>query len=160
MTSKIRIKLGAIEVEYEGSEQFLKEELPQLLTAVSELHAKSAALNDTAVGTPANPAQTVVAGALQGTTGTIASKLAVKQGPDLILAAAARMTFVLAKPTFTRQEIIDEIKTASAYYKRTYLNNLSQYLNNLMKDGKLLEPSTETFFLSATAQADLKARLA
>jgi hypothetical protein len=35
MTSKIRIKLGAIEVEYEGSEQFLKEELPQLLTAVS-----------------------------------------------------------------------------------------------------------------------------
>ena len=46
MTSKIRIKLGAIEVEYEGSEQFLKEELPQLLTAVSELYAKSAALKE------------------------------------------------------------------------------------------------------------------
>jgi len=160
MTSKIRIKLGAIEVEYEGSEQFLKDELPQLLTAVSELYAKSAALKETPVGTVANAAQPGGAAALQGTTGTIAAKLAVKQGPDLILAAAARMTFVLGKATFSRQEIADEIKTASAYYKKTYMNNLSQYLNNLMKDGKLLEPSTGTYSLSATAQTDLKARLA
>ena len=70
------------------------------------------------------------------------------------------MTFVMGKPTFSRQEIIDEIKTASAYYKKTYLSNLSQSINNLMKDGKLLEPSTGTYSLSATAQADLKARLA
>ena len=41
MNSKIRIKLGPIEVEYEGSEAFLKEELPQLLTAVSDLYSKS-----------------------------------------------------------------------------------------------------------------------
>ncbi len=36
MTSKIRIKLGPIEVEYEGSESFLKEELPYLLAAVAK----------------------------------------------------------------------------------------------------------------------------
>ena len=41
MTSKIRIKMGFIEVEFEGSEQFLKEELPDLLTGVSQLHSKS-----------------------------------------------------------------------------------------------------------------------
>ena len=82
------------------------------------------------------------------------------QGPDLIIAAAARMTFVLEKSAFSRQEIIDEMKTASAYYKKSYLGNLTPYINTLMKDGKLLEPSTGTYSLSATAQADLKARLA
>lgn len=40
-TSKIRIKLGAIEVEYEGSESFLKEELLALLSAVSDLYQRS-----------------------------------------------------------------------------------------------------------------------
>jgi hypothetical protein len=151
MTSKIRIKLGAIEVEYEGSEQFLKEELPQLLTA---------ALKEAPAGTLPNTTQQADAGILQGTTGTIAAKLVVKQGPDLIIAAAARMTFVLEKSAFSRQEIIDEMKTASAYYKKSYLGNLTPYINTLMKDGKLLEPSTGTYSLSATAQADLKARLA
>lgn len=32
MTSKIRFKLGALELEFEGSENFLKDELTQLLT--------------------------------------------------------------------------------------------------------------------------------
>ena len=41
MTSKIRIKLGPIEVEYEGTESFLKEELPQLLEAVANLYKQS-----------------------------------------------------------------------------------------------------------------------
>jgi len=161
MNSKIRIKLGPIEVEYEGSEAFLKEELPQLLTAVSDLYSKSSIAKEVnpAGGTPP-PAAPTPSGTPQGTTGTIAAKLAVKQGPDLILAAAARLSFGLGKTTFSRQEIIDEIKSATAYYKKTYLANLTQYLNNLMKDGKLLEPSTGTYSLSATTQADLKARLA
>ena len=156
MNSKIRIKLGPIEVEYEGSEAFLKEELPQLLKAVSDLYSKSNLVKEFNPdgGTPPP------SGTLQGTTGTIAAKLAVKQGPDLILAAAARLSFVLGKSAFSRQEIIDEIKSANAYYKKSYLANLTQSLNNLMKDGKLLEPSTGTYSLSATTQADLKARLA
>lgn len=41
MTSKIRIKLGPVEVEYEGNEAFLKDELPDLLSAVARLHKES-----------------------------------------------------------------------------------------------------------------------
>lgn len=158
MTSKIRIKLGPIEVEYEGSETFLKEELPQLLSAVSELYSRSNIPKD--VNPDGNPPASPSGGTLQGTTGTIAAKLTVKQGPDLILAAAARLHFVVGKQTFSRQEIIDEMKSATAYYKKTYLSNLTGYLNNLMKDGKLLEPSSGTYSLSASTQTDLKARLA
>jgi hypothetical protein len=41
MTSKIKIKMGAIEIDYEGSEEFLKEELPSLLKTVSDLYKSS-----------------------------------------------------------------------------------------------------------------------
>ena len=34
--------MGEIEVEYEGTESFLRDELPQLLAAVSKLHHDSA----------------------------------------------------------------------------------------------------------------------
>ena len=42
MNAKLRIKMGAVEVEYEGSDDFLKKELPELLKAVPELHANAA----------------------------------------------------------------------------------------------------------------------
>ena len=156
MTSKIRIKLGPIEVEYEGSETFLKEELPQLLSAVSELYSTSGLTTDAPGGNVLHPPS----GNLQGTTGSIAAKLAVKQGPELIIAAAARLTFVSGKQTFSRQEIIEEMKSATAYFKKTYVKNLSAYLNTLLKDGKLLEPSAGIFSLSASSQSELKGRLA
>ena len=159
MNTKIRIKLGAIEVEYEGSEAFLKEELPQLLAAVAELHSKSKFVADTTTPPEENRVQTPDS-PIEATTGTIAAKFAVKQGPDLILAAAARLTFALGKPTFSRQQLTDEMKSATAYYKQSYMNNLSKYLNRLMKDGKLLEPATGTYSLSATTQTDLRTRLA
>lgn len=166
-TSKIKIKLGAIEVEYEGSETFLKEELPQLLSAVSDLYAKSRAILE-----PPSASQNTSANAatgsntnvgnkpkLEATTGSIAAKLGCKSGPELVMAAAARLTFALQATTFARQKIIDEMKTASAYYKATYLNNLTSYLNNLVKDGKLNEPSQGNYALTAASLKDLEQRL-
>ena len=40
-TAKMRIKMGPIEIEYEGSEDFLKQELTDLLSAVSKLYQDS-----------------------------------------------------------------------------------------------------------------------
>lgn len=162
-TSKIKIKLGAIEVEYEGSETFLKEELPQLLAAVSDLYSKSRHALDS---NPSESGSIVTAnqnGAAQkkieATTGSLAAKLNVKSGPELVLAAAARLTFVLGSATFSRQKLIDEMKTATAYYKATYLNNLTQSLNNLVKDGKLNEPSQGNYALTAPSLKDLEQRI-
>jgi hypothetical protein len=166
-TSKIKIKLGAIDVEYEGSENFLKEELPQLLYAVCDLYAKSRSTLEVpspSQNTSANAATVSSASAgnmskLEGTTGSFAAKLGCKSGPDLVIAAAARLTFVLETPTFARQKIIDEMKTASAYYKSTFLSNLTSSLHNLVKDGKLNEPSRGNYALTATHRKDLEQRL-
>lgn len=163
-TSKIKIKLGAIEIEYEGSETFLREELPQLLSAVADLYEKSRSALE-----PAPSNQVALANATSGaitdpgdkpkyvaTTGSIAAKLGCKSGPELVLAAAARLTFVLQMSNFARQKISDEMKTASAYYKASYLSNLTASLNNLVKDGKLNEPSKGNYALTATSVKHLE----
>ncbi|MBR8056455.1 hypothetical protein [Burkholderia dolosa] len=172
-TSKIKIKLGAIEVEYEGSETFLKEELPALLSAVSDLYqssqidlsptglsavpADNGSLNGaaTANGTASHNGASMV-----GTTNAIATRLNVKSGPDLILAAAARLTIGSGMGVFPRQRLIDEMRTAPNYFKGSILKNLSASLQRLLKDGKLNEPSRGHYALTASCRADLEAQLA
>ena len=160
MTSKIRIRLGEIEIEYEGDESFLTKELPQLLAVISELHVKSGATNSSGSGSESGTNGAGNAEIPELTTGSIAAKLSAKSGTDLILAASAHLTFVAKKQKFSRQEIINEMKSALAYFKKSYVSNLSKGLNALVKSGKLLEPSSDAFAMSATTQASLKARLA
>lgn len=161
-TSKIRIKLGAIEVEYEGSEAFLKEELPQLLAAVSDLHAKSGGspLTQDIPGSSDASAQGTGGKKIEATTASIAARLQVKSGPELIMAAVARITFALGQDVCSRQNITQEMKSAASYYKKTYLSNLSNYLDVLVKDKKLNELSSGNYALTAAARADMESRLA
>ena len=167
-TSKIKIKLGAIEIEYEGSETFLKEELPALLSAVADLYQHShSTVGPTTIEESASPPQN---GALNGaassgnpmlgTTNSLAARLQVKSGPELILAGAARLTLVENLASFPRQRLIDEIKSAAQYFKANHLSNLTKNLHSLVKDGKLNEPSKGHFALTASCKADLEARLA
>jgi hypothetical protein len=158
-TSKIKIKLGPIEVEYEGSETFLKEELPQLLTAVSDLYAKSHSSFSANTSSVSQENKTGTKNKFQATTGSIAAKLGVKSGPELVMAAAARITLVEEESIFPRQKIIDEMKTASAYFRSTYVGNLTATINGLVKDGKLNEPSQGKYALTASSLKDMEQRL-
>lgn len=161
MNSKIRIKLGAIEVEYEGSEAFLKEELPALLHAVSELYTKSggiAAPADVEAYASTNVAATGGA-PLEMTTSAIASKLAVNSGPQLVLAAAAHLRFVKGLDKFPRKQLTEQMRSASSFFKESYASNLSKTIKVLMKENKLNEPSTEVYALTHAAEQELRSRL-
>lgn len=152
MESKIRIKLGPIEVEYEGSETFLKQELPDLIKTVTELYKSTGVAM-------INLDDKNILGKLQLSTTSIAAKLSCSSGPELILAAAAHLTLVQKLEVFSRKQLLDEMKTASGYYKTSYSDNLSTNLKNLLKD-KLNEPSSGQYSLSATARKELETRLA
>jgi hypothetical protein len=52
------------------------------------------------------------------------------------------------------------MKRATSYYKTTYNNNLSSYFTTLIKDKKILERSTDSYALSASARKDLEAKVA
>lgn len=155
MASKIRIRIGDTEIEYEGSDDFLRDELPGLLRTVTELHrAKPPAVGGGGASPP--PAGT----ALGITTGTIAARLQVKTGSDLALAAAARLTFGLSKDTFSRQELLAEMKTATTYYQKNYSGNLTKALKTLIAKTKLKETGTNAFSLTATARTEMEDVLA
>jgi hypothetical protein len=162
MTSKIRIKLGQIEVEYEGPEEFNKQELLGLIKTVSEL-SKTAGLAPLAAADSLTPAST---GALpekhgmQMSTSTIAAKTKSKKGPDLVLAAAASLAVMKNRNSFTRQEILEEMKTATGFFKTSYGGNLTVHLTGLVKSHKLLEISPGRYALEANTRTELESQLA
>src|SRR5437660_1241241 len=100
MMTKLRIKVGDIEVESEADEQFIRKELLEIVSATVKLHENSAFGSEPVVngaeGRQLSPTRTSRTPA-QLTTGTIAAKLGANSGPDLILAASAQLTFVQNK---------------------------------------------------------------
>jgi hypothetical protein len=162
VSSKIRIKIGDVEVEYEGTEQFLRDELPKLLTGVLELHRAEQQSNGkpSATTNPSHKDKSPPVGSSIGTTKTVSAKLGVTSGSDLVLAAAARLSIGDDKETFTRSELLTEMKTASGYYKASYSNNLSKSLQALVSSGRLRETAKETYTLSADELGQLETKLA
>lgn len=169
MTTKLRIKMGVVEVEYEGAEDFSKDELLAIISKVADLRGGAGGGSGgesngggsgddlSAGGTPVNAGST---GQIQGTTATLAAKLKANSGTELILAACARFTFVLGQPEIKRKQILDEMRSASGYYKNSYADNLTKYLRTLVKSGALIEPSQGAYALGANKREQLEKQLA
>lgn len=162
MDSKIRIKMGEVEVEYEGSQEFLKAELPALLDVVSKLYGtrRSPVDGADAVSHGArNGVQARDAGARSpGTTAAFAAKLAVKSGPDLMLAAAGKMAFADGLDVFSREQLLSEMKSATTFYRESFRKNLTQNLATLLKK-EFNEVSSGKYALAQSAKASLEAKL-
>jgi hypothetical protein len=160
-SSKLRIRIGEVEIDYEGSEEFLKQELPQLLTTAMELHKASGTAPQKSVEHPKALSQSNGAPSLQLTTGSIAATISAKTGSDLLRAAAARLVLIAGKETFSRQELLSEMQSATAYYKASYSGNLSKTLKTaLQKGGPLSETAKNTYALTAAARSELELALA
>jgi hypothetical protein len=160
MTSRIRIRMGPIEVECEGTEDFLKGEFPKLLEKVSGIYESSGLHIPSEELPPGTDDLTSKPGAVQWSTETIAGKINCSSGRDLVIAASAHLTFVQGMGTFSRQQIRDEMKTAAAYYKKSYSNNLSAYLRRLVADNDLVEAASGQYALSAPTRNRLEKQLA
>lgn len=159
MSSKLRIRIGEVEIDCEGTEEFLKEELPALLRTAMDLQKVAAATGSSKGGGGANGGKGKH-GRHSLTTGSIAALLKAKSGPDLLLAAAAHLTFVANKDTFSRQELLNEMQNATAYYKKSYSNNLTKYLSGAVTEKKLQETATNAYALSADTSSALRTKLA
>ncbi|MEM4988793.1 hypothetical protein V8G57_15475 [Collimonas sp. H4R21] len=159
MVSKIRVKVGSTEIEFEGSEDYMREELPKLIELLGDI--SSVNVNDEndevadVLPSVADPAGKT----LQMTTNTIASKLGVGSGAELVLAACAHLCLVKGADKYSRSNILGEMKLASNFYKTTYNNNLSASLKTLVKGGKLLETAADVYALDAKEKTRIEAKL-
>ena len=164
--ANIKLKLGNLELESEGSEEFLKAEVPNFWKLAVETQSKIPAAAN--ILTPPANGRSVHAGGnggvtctgtMQGTTETMAAKLGVKKSPDLAVAAAARLVFVEGKDSFTYNEVLGEMRTAKSYFKSHHRANLGRTLRNLVKDGVLNGIAADTFAFSANAKADIEGKI-
>lgn len=161
MATKIKIKFGNVEVEYEGPESFLNKKLTDLVANLATVDGLRFDMTDEhdSEGDKKISKRKSGAGKIAATTNTIAAKLECSSGPDLIIASSARLMIVLGKSSFKRKELFEEMKGASTYYKKSYAKNLTQYLNSLVRSGKLNESAKNTYSLTAGTKSDIEKKL-
>jgi len=155
--SKIRIRVGDLEIEFEGSEDFIKEQIPEILQDVADIKAPSSM--QTTEEEIEEISQEEQKKFVDFSTATIAQKIDVKTGKELVIAAAAFLTFVKNKPSFHRREILDAMKGATPYYQQNYSKSLSRYLNQLVREGTFNKTSAGTYALSMRVRRDLEERI-
>lgn len=162
MNTKIRIKVGDVEIEYDGEAEFLKQELPKLLNSVMDLRPGRTARMDASDKVHAKQHK-VLDGAsqLSLTTNSIAAHLDAKSGSDLLEAAAAHLVLVEQIEPFSRAQLLEAMKSATSYYSKNHASNLSRYIKQaIQKDGPLSERAKNSYALSANARKSLEQKLA
>lgn len=110
---------------------------------------------DSIVGGPAKP----TSDALQMTARAVATALGGDSGAELVYAAAAFLAVVEQRATFTRAQLLEAMKSATGFYKPTYSNNLTSYLDSLSKKGVLIETSNQVFAVKASELDNMVNRL-
>lgn len=167
MPSKLRIKMGTVEFEYEGDAVFDAETIKDLLTHLESVACVAQQENQDAAppaapdqsGAPEGAPQTPQGASGQHIT-TIVAKLSAKTLSELIIASAAHLQIAQGKQTYTRQELHDDMKGAVGTYKTGMGTNLSKTLVALVKASKLVQATNSTYSLPADQLASLKNRLA
>jgi hypothetical protein len=162
MAIKLRITYGPIEIEYEGEEEFFRSELPNIL---DQLSGMPVARTDNGASTDANgepePARSASADTnIRLSTTDIAAMMDAKSSRDLATAACAHLTFVKNQDTFSRNAILDDMKSARAYYKKSFSTNLNRTLDNMAKAGELSHQGQNRFALTAAKRKDLEGLIA
>ena len=160
--TKFRVSFGQLELEYEGSESFLKNDLADLLDKMrSSLEDFGETLGpDSSSGMGQDPSSTDGSRQVDFSTETIASRINAESGPDLAVAAAAHLTLVRKQDTFTRAEILAQMQGATPYYKTTMSSNLTSSLTSLVKAQRINKTSSGAYALTAKEKASLEGLLA
>jgi hypothetical protein len=164
LTSKLRIRMGHVEFEYEGDAQFDTAAIKDLFSHLESLAGitPAAAFDtppDNGVATPTGTSIENAAMNLNMAVGTIAARLSASSGPDLAIAAAAHLQLAKGMASFKRADLLGAMQSATAYYKSSMGSNLSKALKTLVSSKKLNELTGSAYSLTASEQTSLRARL-
>lgn len=159
--TKLRVKLGQAEIEYEGGIDFLHKEVMPAINKMMRLVETEADLRKVLpppieyatpqknLGGPSIPPSTV-------STNTLASVTSAESATDLAVVASARLIMVEGKDPISRQDILDEMRTATTYFKKSFVNNHSNTLKVLVKADRLRLVADDSYTLSPKERKSLE----
>jgi hypothetical protein len=165
VTAKVRIKAGPVEFEYEGETELGLADIKDLFTHIETLFKVPVLAEAPQAHAPAAaPANAGTAAAATSTgqklhINSVATKLKVKTGPDLAVAAAAALMIYEKKETFSRANLLEMMKKATMHYKDNMNGNLTKILGTLV-GSKFNQVSDGVYSLTADAYHQLEAQLA
>lgn len=160
---KIRLKFDQFEIDYEGPTSFLKNDLSILMekSATFCKNHRGASASDPPPSSEEATESNNKNARIDLSTNAIASRMGKDDAPSLVLAACAYLTFVKQKPTFSRKDIMEEMKSATSYFKQSMFGgNLTRTLERLLKDQQLIQGSSKNYALSANKKAEMEKLLA
>ena len=167
-TAKLRVRIAQLEVDFEGPDAYMRNDLPKLIDSLIKSHRELIAAPPASAGVAASKGATAGAAhdetpsisAADASTSSIAAKTGAKTGPDLALCAAASLTVAQGKSEFDRKDILAEMKSASAYYEKNYSANLTKTLDSHVKSGTLKHLAGTKYALSADQRKRFRDELA
>jgi hypothetical protein len=165
MPTKLKIKMGHIEFEYEGDAVYDNEAVKDLFSHIESLAGAAPPgtfdalppLNDQENGGGSTDAAADIA---KLSVQTVAARLGGKSARDIALAAAAHLQVCLGRKSFTRKELLADMQQAHGYYSQIMSSNLSKTLQALVAGKLLMTMTGDQMTLSATELERLKAKIA
>lgn len=163
--TKLRVKLGAAEIEYEGGTEFLKNEVMPTIGKMLQMVESEADLRKPLPLLPSKggseqngvPEPTLANNVLS--TNTLAVMFSAESATDLAIVASARLIMFGDNTSVNRQQILDEMKTAPAYFKKSYVNNHSNTLRILVKADRLRLVANDSYTLSPKERKTIEDRI-
>ncbi|WP_083825444.1 hypothetical protein [Roseobacter litoralis] len=167
--AKIRIKVGTMEIEYEGDPAFLDGGIETLLVTMGELSNHSGQFEDSkqdehgpdydeaaATTHTDNGGQTY-----NFSTNAIATQYDSKSAADLLLCSVIQLQMVQGKDGCTRKEIIAAMKEANNFCKVSMRGgNLEKAFASLLKNKKLNKLHGGKYSLTASEKQNAEKQLA
>jgi hypothetical protein len=159
MTSKVRIKAGPVEFEYEAETELAVTDIKDLFSHIETLFKVPALAVGGQVSASSDMVKANVNGPQKLHINSIATKLGGKTGGDVALAAAAALQIFDQKETFTRAELLDMMKKATLHYKDNMSGNLTSIIKSML-GLKLNQISDGVYSLTSDTYQDLAGKLA
>lgn len=154
MTAKLRIKTKGVEIEWEGEVDYLKNDLPDLISSIV------AALGISRSDDEDGESEVTIGGAGKTfTTSSLAAKVKPSTATELFKVALAKLQLSDKVEPATRAQIHNEMKNAAKFYKPSMKNNLNNTIETLLGQGAINEPSAGTYALTHEALEQLQAKV-
>jgi hypothetical protein len=148
--AKLRLKIGQLELEYEGSETFIENGLMHIIERLTTLDVPNMPPPPHEAGEQATlppPAAQLAPPKSSLSTTDFAAQMGAKSGTDLVMAAASYLHHTKGVEEFRRPDILQEMKSAKAFFRASYGSNLTKSLDTLVKSGRLQNPRSDTYTL-------------
>jgi hypothetical protein len=164
MTFRFTLKIGSACVEFEGSDEAFQSRVSPIVERILDegkayFRPASHELELEPHRNAASP-ESISAAVPNMTVRSIATKLSAHSGSALLNAAVASLAIIKKMDTFTRQDLNSEMKLATGFYKSSYTNNLTNYIETLLKQGTIIEVGREPYSLREAERQALEEKLA